>query len=269
MNSDIDTLNLVNQLTAAGAKPILTGASTHVMVPEEYTLQNIDEAIEKAQSNPNRKKGTKVLLDIDSMVVYAEQQDAQHNGYILCDPDAPSITAVFNDDLSIPGWRDHKAVFKPEKTPEFARWMAKNGQQMGQTEFAEFIEDNLADVPGQEGVDLLNMATTIAASSAINFSSAKRLQDGQTQLVYNEVIDAKAGADGSMKIPQKFSIGVRIFKNGEGYKLTARLKYRLHSGNVKFWYELERPERAIEDAFAAYIAVLREKTTYTVLLGRG
>ena len=40
---------------------------------------------------------------------------------------------------------------------------------------------------------------------------------GQSQLTYNEVIDAKAGSDGALKIPQTFNIGVRIFKNGEGY----------------------------------------------------
>ena len=38
------------------------------------------------------------------------------------------------------------------------------------------------------------------------------------------MIDAKAGADGALKIPQAFNLGLRIFKNGEGYKLTARLK---------------------------------------------
>ena len=55
---------------------------------------------------------------------------------------------------------------------------------------------------------------------------------------------------------------------GRAGKLTARLKYRLSAGGVKFWYELERPERAIEDAFAGYVNTVREKSDYTVLIGK-
>ena len=138
---------------------------------------------------------------------------------------------------------------------------------MGQTEFAEFLEDNFADLAGADAQTLLNVATTIQATTGINFASARRLQDGQTQLTYNEVVDAKAGADGALKIPQTFALGLRIFKNGDAYKLTARLKYRLHGGSVKFWYELDRPERAIEDAFTGYVATVREKSGYRVLIG--
>ena len=60
----------------------------------------------------------------------------------------------------------------------------------------------------------------------------------------------------------------KTFKNGDGYKLRARLKYRLASGSVKFWYELDRPEKAIEDAFAGYIQRVREAADgYTLLIG--
>ena len=60
---------------------------------------------------------------------------------------------------------------------------------------------------------------------------------------------------------------MRILKNGGGYILKARLKYRLNAGAVKFWYELDRPEKSVEDAFAGYVAEVREKSGYTVLIG--
>lgn len=49
--------------------------------------------------------------------------------------------------------------------------------------------------------------------------------------------------------------------------LNARLKYRLNQGSVKFWYELDRVERVVEDAFAGYVDKLRAESGYTVLLG--
>lgn len=269
MNTDIETAKLIERLATANVKPIEAGDSIHLLVPEGYELKNIDAAIEAAGLIPSRKKGTQALLDLDSFIRYTDEQQAQATGYILCNPDTASIVAVLNDHRAPDaGWRDHKATFTAEKTPEFMRWLNMNGKPFGQTEFAEFIEDNMADIPGDEGPAMLNMATTIAATTSINFNSAKRLQDGQTQLTYNEVIDAKAGATGELKIPQTFNIGVRIFKNGDGYKLKARLKYRLAGGAVKFWYELDRPERALEDAFNGYVATLREKSKYAVLLGK-
>ena len=83
-----------------------------------------------------------------------------------------------------------------------------------------------------------------------------------------QTFNATAGASGALTIPKEFALGLRIFKNGEGYKLRARLKYRLAGGGVKFWYELDRPERAIEDAFAGSIEKVRTETGYTVLVGK-
>lgn len=246
------------------------GDATFAVLPEGYALQDITATIEKAAPERNRAQGTVTLGDIDSMLAYCTDQASEDRGYIYADPDTRSITAVFNDqrDAGFHGWRDHRAHFVAQLTPECKKWLEFNAKPMGQAEFAEFIEDNFTDLNGQDAQTLLSVATTIQAATGINFSSARRLQDGQVQLTYNEVIDAKAGADGALKIPQTFTLGLRIFKNGDGYKLTARLKYRLISGNVKFWYELERPERAIEDAFTGYVNTVREKSGYTVLIGK-
>lgn len=263
--------SLAATLMAASLEPRKLGEATFLVLPPGYVEKDITAAIEKAAPEPFRKKGTIAMGDVPSLLQYMQDQDAPANGYVYADPDARTITAVFNDQrgTGTPGWRDHRAMFSALFTPEFTLWMAKNRQQFGQTEFAEFVEDNFADLAGDDAGLLLNVATTIAATTGINFSSAKRLQDGQTQLTYNEEINATAGADGSMRIPQKFTLGMRIFKNGEGYALTARLKYRLSGGSVKFHYELERPERAVEDAFTGYVNQVRaHDSAYTVLIGK-
>lgn len=272
-NEAPDALRIAEQLAANVAGTLnfrQHGDATFAVLPDGYSLQDVTAAIEKAAPHRNRHQGTVMLGDVDSLLAYCADQNCKDTGYIYADPDARSITAVFNDqrDAHHSGWRDHRAHFTAQLTPECKKWLEHNAKAMGQAEFAEFIEDNFSDLNGQDAQTLLNVATTIQAATGINFSSARRLQDGQVQLTYNEIIDAKAGADGALKIPQTFTLGLRIFKNGEGYKLTARLKYRLASGGVKFWYELERPERAIEDAFTGYVNTVREKSGYTVLIGK-
>lgn len=269
---DSETISTAMQLitlAAAVTTPQQVGSAQFMVTPPGYAVHEVTKDVEKANLGPNRKSGTILLKSLDSLIAYCGDQAASATAYIYADPDTNSITAVFNDQRASAGWRDHRAVFKAERTPEFHRWMDNNGPQRAkaQGDFAEFIEDNLADIQDPYAQQLLTVATTIQATTGIEFKSAKRLQDGQTQLTYSETIDARAGSDGGMVIPKEFTLGLRLFKQGEGYRLKARLKYRLAGGGVKFWYELDRPERAIEDAFAGYVETLREKSGYQVLIG--
>ena len=260
----------INTLTAAALQPKEVGNSTFIVTPTGYTLHDVTVAVEKSQQEPDRKRGTVYLADVPSLTQHMADQGCAASGYAYADLAARTITAVFNDHRrpSEPGWRDHRAVFSAIYTPEFKLWLANDKQQFSQTEFAEFIEDNFPDIDGAEAGNLQKVALTLSAKTGIEFKSAQRLQDGQTQLTYNETINATAGDAGALTIPQKFKLGIRIFANGDGYALTARLKYRLSAGGVKFHYELERPERAVEDAFNGYVNTVRETSGYTVLLGK-
>ncbi|HZX82152.1 MAG TPA: DUF2303 family protein [Reyranella sp.] len=262
------TADLVKNMAVAAVAPVEIDGVCYVMVPQSYQVHDLTAAIEKARPAPSRKQGTAVLTAIDSFVQYVKDQDAAAVGYLFASVDERRITAVFNDHKASAGWRDHKASFTAELTPEAKRWLDNDKKQMPQEAFAEFIEDNFADLAGDHAPLLLEVATTIAAKTGINFSSAKRLDNGQTQFVYNEVIDATAGSNGTTQIPQTFLLGVRLFKGDTtGYAIKARLKYRLNSGALKFWYELERVERALEEAFLGYVEKATE-TGYTVLLGK-
>lgn len=257
-------------LAGAAVQPVKVGEHQFVMVPKDVKREDITEAVEKALPTPLRKRGTLALKDLASFVEYCKEQASNDKGYIYADPDARTFTAVFNDHrlAEIAGWRDHRATYKAEFTPEFQKWLGNDKQHKNQMAFAEFIEDNFVDIAGNDAQLMLDVATTIQAKTDITFSSSKRLENGQAQLTYNEVINAQAGANGALTIPKTFSLGVRLFKNGAGYLLKARLKYRLAQGGVTFWYELDRPEKAIEDAFAGYIQQVRETAGgYTVLLG--
>ena len=259
---------MLGALAAAGTDVHESGNYMHAVVPKDFKLENISKAVEEMQDTPRRFRGTVTLKDVASLLAYCSDQNAHYIGYLYADPDKRSITAVFNDHRGVePGWRDHRAEFKAEYTPEFEKWMRNDKQPKTQGEFAEFIEDNFADITEPGAQVLLDIATTMQAKTDINFSSAKRLQNGQVQLQYTESINATAGANGALEIPKEFALGLRIFKNGGGYKLRARLKYRLNAGSVKFWYELDRPERAVEDAFAGYVDQVREGSEYQVLAG--
>lgn len=261
-----DTIDRITELAHASISAQQVAGTTQFLVPSGYTLHDLTEKIEKAQHAPNRKQGTVRLTSIDSFLQFAADQNQAGTGYIYADPEQQTLTAVFNDTKEhSTGWRDHRGVFKAELSRECANWIRNNKQNKEQEDFAIFLEDNIADIVEPSGDTLLTVALSLQAKTEVNFSSSKRLDNGQVQLTYTENMDARA-ANGTLEIPREFAIGVRIFKNSEGYKIKARLKYRLHSGRVKFWYELDRVENVIENAFADYITRANE-SGYTVLFG--
>lgn len=263
-----DVIKQLGALTVAAAGVQSIGDTHHLVLPPGYDRHDLTAAIEKAAPTPRRKTGTVHLGDLPSFIHFVQEQAHPSNCYIYADPEARTLTAVLNEhapeDTSEPGWRDFRAVFRAELSREFDTWFAHNKKPKEQEEFAVFLEDNIADVHG--GDDLLNVALTLQAKTEVNFSSHRRLDNGQVQLSYTETIDARAGA-GALEIPREFDLGLRLFKNGDGYKLRARLKYRLGGGKVKFWYELDRPENAIEDAFKGYVAQASQ-TGFAVLIGK-
>ena len=259
----------IGAMALAAATPHEIENTFHLVVPEDYRHIDLTAAIEKAGSAPCRKTGTVHLSEIGSFNTFVADQGEAGKVYIYADPDARTLTAVLNDHVhgdEEAGWRDHRAIFQAELSREFNTWMRNNKQPMEQEAFAIFLEDNIADVVEPSGETLLQVALTLQAKTEVNFSSQRRLDNGQVQFAYSETIDARAAA-GTIEIPREFAIGARLFKNGEGYKVRARLKYRLGGGKVKFWYELDRPETVIEDAFQAYINSARENG-FTVLLGK-
>lgn len=270
LHLDESAIRQIGALTVAATAVQLAGSSAHLVLPPEYRHVDLTALIEKAGPAPTRKHGTVHLGDVGSFIAYVREQADPLSCYIFADPDTRTLTAVLNEnssaDAEAAGWRDFRAVCKAELSREFAGWLRNDKTAMEQEAFAIFLEDNIADIVEPSGETMMAVALTLEAKTEVSFSSARRLDNGQVQLSYSENIDARAAA-GAVEIPREFAIGVRLFKNGDAYKVKARLKYRLASGKVKFWYELDRPENVIEDAFDGYIKQARE-SGYTVLLGK-
>lgn len=264
------TIEQLGALTVAASNVRSVGDAHFLILPPEYRHHDVTKAIESALPEPHRKSGTIVLSDIASFLQFVTDQAKRDSCYIYAHPDTRTLTAVLNDhrqgDANIPGWRDFRVSYTAELSREFAGWHKNDRKVMDQEEFAIFLEDNVADISEPSGETMLQVALTLQAKTEVAFSSHRRLDNGQVQLSYTENIDARAGA-GDVMIPREFALGLRLFKNGDGYKVRARLKYRLGGGKVKFWYELDRVENAIEDAFAAYVFKATE-SGFPVLIGK-
>ena len=110
------------------------------------------------------------------------------------------------------------------------------------------------------------MALTFEAKKSVEFSSGVRLNNGQIQFQYDEVVRGTAQR-GTIEVPEHFVLGIPIHANGPAYRIPVRLRWRLQEGKVAFWYELVRPHRFIEDAVMEIRERIVNDTGIAVLSG--
>lgn len=57
-----------------------------------------------------------------------------------------------------------------------------------------------------------------------------------------------------------FVIAVPIFENGPAYTMIVRLRYRVQSGSIVWYYEMFKLRESMEDAFEEVLSEFKEKT---------
>lgn len=258
---------IVSDSLAAGAalgQPVaIPGApSTYAVVPEDYSLINLEEYL----PSPNRATGTVVMDDADSFIQYFNKH-ATDSSQIYAKLNPPSFTGVLNDHtLESAGWKDHCVKYACPFSAEWLEWSKGDGKVMKQAEFADFIERNLPDIVEPVGADMLEISRSLQAKKKVNFASGIRLQNGQTELTYEEEIQGTA-SKGKLQIPEIFSIGIAVLDGGEAYKVECRLRYRINDALLVMWYEMVRPHKIIEDAARDVFAKIGEETEQKILRG--
>lgn len=248
--------------------------------PHLMTPQGNGDWITKELSLPVRKFGTVELHDVDSFIDFSKKQGSLANSNIYIDVDYVRqkvvATAVFNDDSDDvnAGWKDHKAVYAPRMGEEWRRWNEANKTQMTQEVFANFLQDNIGDInAGNEknapnGSDILTFVSKLEETRTVKYGSAINLQNGMVQLEYVE--DGDDHTKGKLEIYKEFRLGLRPFFGGEPYAIKAFLRYRIdrNTAAIKFWFELQRPDKVLEDATAQLIEKIKAEIGFPVFFGK-
>lgn len=273
MADPIQQDNIAETIAREVRKPFAVPADhDFIAVPEGWKLEDT----ERLEPVPRRKVSNVSLADEAGFVDYLKRHGSLASCTIWCDADYPSgrmgYTAILNDHKeSADGqqWRDHIAKFAPEKSVEWSRWVGKNKAQMSQLEFAEFIENNLSDIASADGYPtgtaMLQMATSLEIAQDSRIKSAIRLQSGGVRMEYVE--DDTAETVKSMEVFSRFALGLPVFRGCDAYQLEARLKYRLASGKLSFWYELQRHDKVLEAAAQTITASIQQKAGFPIYHG--
>lgn len=253
------------------ATPIPVGEnSVAVALPEGARLHvvDIEEANRKHAERPLRKKGTYRVHDADSFARYMGKH-SHIDSEVWADVHGNRIVGVINahGEADLAGWGDHRVEYAVKHTPAWQAWAQYDGKLLGQSEFAELIEDRAIDIVRPAAADMLEVAQTFQATIGVSFESSKLLSSGERQLTYKEDVNASAGRRGTLEIPKDFDLGLIPFEGAEAFKITARFRYRITDGVLRVGYKLNRPEDVLREAFESVVRQVEAEVVVPVFRG--
>lgn len=222
-----------------------TGLVPFAAVPNGFTLTSL------AQFNhePERVKQAVTLLTAADLVGYFCRFKNPSSAIFADERTAKYVAVIdYHDADGKPHWSSHTASYSCPKAKEWDIWSAANGKRMPQSDFAVFLEDNYIDIIEPSSAEMIEVATSLEAKKSVQFKSAVRMSNGQTDFTYTENIDGNARG-GQLKIPEKFRIEIPVFLSGPRYSIDARLRYRIGDGGaLQIWFDLHRAHSIVEAA---------------------
>lgn len=231
-------------------------------------LQKVDLTGPEHTGTPPRKTGTTTVRDAVSFGTYFEKH-SDTNTEVYADAERLTVTAVLDAHTAdAPRWSGHRLTLSLRRTEAWKQWTENDGHLMKQDEFAEFLQDHLPELLEPASAEMMEIAQSIQGVSKAEFTSGTRLSDGRRQFQYVETVTAKAGQKGQLAIPETFTVGLIPFEGSQGYKLTARFRYRIStSGELTMAYKLERPGDTLRTAFADVVTAIGEQIGVPVMNG--
>ncbi len=235
-----------------------------------------DEHRRRHGQPPFIKSGVFTFSEHDSFTAYVNLHEQSGRTTLYANREAGTIEAVLDDhaggdvsqDLAaVAGWGRHRARLTLTPTTAWLAWTAISGQPLPQLGFAEFLEDHAADIREPQAAQLLEIATTISATSGAVIKAARRLDNGQVQFAYEETIEARAGQAGTLQIPQRIVLGLSPYEGMDPFRVEARFRYRLNSGALRFTVLLDRPDEIQRAAFSQVLTKVAEGVDLAILHG--
>lgn len=271
-----------------------------LVAPAGFTVHNVQTYIdhwEKAQSTPQRRKGTYIAADIKSMLAWMDHH---------CDENAPvfamgaenlakswrvpslSFAGIgnYSDGLK-PQWHDFNTIYRFPVTGAWTDWADSHGEWMSQGEFSEFVEKHLyefceprRDEPGSEAItrmiEALGGSKAVATpakmyevANGIKIMVSEQVEveldraTGEQTLKFAETHTGKGGRP--VAIPKFFYIRLPIFFGEKPSLIGALLRYRnMGGGKVTWSYELFAPDLVVKEAFdrACTVVTNRKRVLY-------
>lgn len=139
---------------------------------------------------------------------------------------------------AVGGECQHTAAFCLCETEDFKALREIDQKTLSQGEFIQFLMERAHCFENPDQATILEIATKLEVKNNVTFSGKERSNDGGINLTYLESVDARAGANGKIKVPDFVELSIVAFEGGEPLKIKARFYFMLTGGKVVFSIKL-------------------------------
>ena len=269
----MDTIDNLKTVLDAGAQTtalVQPKATTDIIVvPDGYAALSAESVIGQHLAAPRRIKANVAMKHLDSFIAYILAFKEKESCQIFISPQGNMI-GILDYHSATPAWTEHRVNYVPNVTPEWERWIKSNKVKMTQDQLCEFLEENQDLIVDPAGSALLELVQDLQGKNHIDCTAVTRLQNGTNRLVYSEEVELKGGSTtkpGQVDFPSKLIAGVPPFEGGPSYKVSCRLRYRIESRKLMFWYEIIDSHLIIKDAVKGMVEAVKEKTGIEPFIG--
>ncbi|MDX1101899.1 DUF2303 family protein, partial [Sinorhizobium medicae] len=225
-------------------------------------LSSVSDLFERYREHPRRKSGTAKVATLESLISLIDRHKTEHSAiFAETNWEKPSITAVFDyHEAKNGGLADngkHRAHYEFPLSEEWKAWGKINGKPLEQVEFAEFIEDHIAelsapdsmeaeDFRGKFGFKVAYPNELVALSRGLQVHAETRvknnvvLQSGEGEITWDE--EHRDAQGNKLTVPGMFILSIAPFFMGATARIPVRLRYRVSGGKVLWICQLYRPD---------------------------
>lgn len=241
-------------------------------------LSTLDDLIEKYRLLPERRTGTATATTLQSFIDLANRH--KDDGSVVFARTAwpePALTAVvdYHEIDGAPRWAMHRIRYAFPVTDEFKVWIDNNGKAMEQADFAAFLEEHAAELsaayPPEQAEyenlfkekfatpnDLIALSRSLEVFVGARVKRQERLSSGERTVEFVEEHTNPRGE--KVDIPGLFMVSVPAFIDGEAVRIPARLRYRIQSGSIMWFYQLYRWQFWLRDQVKNDLDTVKQKT---------
>lgn len=243
----------ITELVRQAAAPIpIPGTTDLFLVAGSDGSQKIVDLRAHTADPRSAKQANRSVRDTRSFLTYLDKHRSEKQTEVYADLEASRIVAIIDahfGDEDEAGLNQHILALDLVHTPEWKTWTESDGKKMSQADFAEFIEANHADVVGQDGVTLLEVAQDLQGATSVEWQSGERLATGEVKLGYKETVQTRVGNSGDVAIPAKFKIAIKPYLGSDRYRVGVAFRFKVSGTSITMSYHLDRPHVTLESAF--------------------
>jgi uncharacterized protein YfdQ (DUF2303 family) len=254
----------------------LDPGTIYAWINRDGKVQLVDLQDDKYLKLPKRKKGVVTVDDVESFGLYYAKHHVNGQSEIWAQPRSRRVVAVLDAHTAENAyWQEHQLVLALRLTPEWLAWTGKNNAMLPQLDFAEFLDEHIADVGPADGdthaataAELQQLASDFSVHRSATFGTKTNLRNGAVSVTYVETIEATgAGTSGEIDIPPRFYLRIRPFPDSDPVRMPVKLRYRTTGKALTMGYIMENPEGIITAAMNEVAEKIADLTGAEVMTG--